>query len=407
MSVDGDSKSFWLPYNGDFDVKLIGNDTGVMDYTVSELDADSVEISRVNFNDVEVIENYEMATEFVQGEQSIETMSLVTETGEIIEASEHLEGEELRTLSVDVEVEGLGYATGYDSVSKGDYITLKASTDENNRFLGWYVDGNLIKTEQDKAGNVIVTTSVDDDKMSELFRPLYYSGRQEDNVGVGDRDAVKYFHIWSNCELLQSQMIKAREKESEIKGDRDEMYRFPFAVLISQKVDIEHVDSYVDRAEKGDFRIKDAKEYVKNMYPYLPPEEKTKVDKKRDDFDKYNAILEHFLDTEFGCEKNKNIFETTVIDRRRIANLALLDPGTNRGYGNSPFAVKRGSILRREIEGQYYFPCTKMVFLKEFDPETPNLTRWNKDDYMKHLYFLLNQFVDCFYDAKGKYIMEG
>lgn len=61
-----------------------------------------------------------------------------------------------------------------------------------------------------------------------------------------------------------------------------------------------------------------------------------------------------------------------------VGNLTLLDAPTNRGYGNSPFAVKRAEILKPERpEGTFILPCTRDLFLKVFSEKPGNLRRWD------------------------------
>ena len=71
-----------------------------------------------------------------------------------------------------------------------------------------------------------------------------------------------------------------------------------------------------------------------------------------------------------------------------ISNLVLLDSGTNRGYGNAFFPVKRRTIAQREKNGVFFLPCTKNVFAKAYSCKLLDLMNWNDSDaesYMKEL----------------------
>ena len=144
LSVNGDSKSFWLPSNGNYEVRLIGNDDGEMNYTVSEISNEGVELKRINYANVTVEKGFEMCYEYSGEDFEINDLALVTELGETIEKTEILEEDLLHDLKVNVTIEGVGYSNGYEAVSKGDYITLNASTDSNNSFLGWFASGELV-----------------------------------------------------------------------------------------------------------------------------------------------------------------------------------------------------------------------------------------------------------------------
>ena len=149
MSVDGDSKSFWLPSDGEYDIKLIGNDNGTMDYTVAEIDGDSVEKARVNFIDVEIIDNKSISGDFTGEEFTLEEYSLTTEDGMTINNDDLITSGNADEFKFDVTIstEGVGFATGDGTFTKGDYVTVSASTDELNEFLGWYVNGKRVSTD--------------------------------------------------------------------------------------------------------------------------------------------------------------------------------------------------------------------------------------------------------------------
>ena len=68
-----------------------------------------------------------------------------------------------------------------------------------------------------------------------------------------------------------------------------------------------------------------------------------------------------------------------------IGNLVLLDQGTNRGYKNAFYPVKRKWIYRREHEGVYILPCTRNVFAKNYSSMIFDLMNWNNDDAEAYL----------------------
>lgn len=69
-----------------------------------------------------------------------------------------------------------------------------------------------------------------------------------------------------------------------------------------------------------------------------------------------------------------------------IANLALLDEHTNRGYKNAVFAVKRQRLLTLDQDGIFVPLCTRNVFLKCYSPLVDNVMFWSsadRDGYQK------------------------
>lgn len=144
MVVEGDSKVFILPQDEDFNIELTGNDEGVMDYSLSLMDADAGEMERISYLSVPV-ENGVTLKQAITSDSSMSDVVLYDSENSSIDATEQYSKNELGQLSVDVTVEGIGTADSMENLTAGDYVSLKAITDENNSFLGWYdTDGNLI-----------------------------------------------------------------------------------------------------------------------------------------------------------------------------------------------------------------------------------------------------------------------
>ena len=77
-----------------------------------------------------------------------------------------------------------------------------------------------------------------------------------------------------------------------------------------------------------------------------------------------------------------------------IGNLALLDAGTNRSYGNSLFINKRAELQKREQQGQFIPQGTKIAFMKYFSGSRPTLDKWGTEDKRAHeayIYALLKE----------------
>lgn len=147
MMVDGESKQFSLPASGDFSIEITGNDTGTMDYTLREEDADTGEIQRVYYQSVPVTPA-KTFTQTIAEEPELTTIELVDETGDVVEPDAILENDGLGELSAEVTVEGNGSASSMYNLNPGDYITLRAIPDENNEFEGWYDNyGQLVSED--------------------------------------------------------------------------------------------------------------------------------------------------------------------------------------------------------------------------------------------------------------------
>lgn len=147
MLVDGESKQFYVPADGRYTVEITGNDDGVMDYTLCELDPDTGELQRICYQDVPVEDSVTMTQKLTNAE-SLDQNELRLDESTSLGYSEYLQNEGVGDLSCEVTVEGIGSANSLYNLNPGDYAALQASTDENNEFLGWYdKNGELLSKD--------------------------------------------------------------------------------------------------------------------------------------------------------------------------------------------------------------------------------------------------------------------
>ncbi len=146
IDVNGDEKLFWLPSNGDYDVRFIGNDTGAMDYSVETVDSDLGEISRQNYNNIALEPNKIYAQSYDTDSPDIDSNKLKDEEGVIIEADESFIIDEKQTYDVTIDTEGSGVANDSLTVISGDYVTVSAEP-VGSYFLGWYYSDNLLSQD--------------------------------------------------------------------------------------------------------------------------------------------------------------------------------------------------------------------------------------------------------------------
>ena len=141
MDVNGDSKTFYIPSDMECDIILTGNNNGKMDYSFVEIDADRGEVGRKVYQDVSVTKGVSMKQHIDPEDNS---KDLKNSNGQIINPNV-VKTDTSNPLKVEVTVEGIGCADSLYNLMPGDYVTLSATTDDNNEFLGWYdKNGNLI-----------------------------------------------------------------------------------------------------------------------------------------------------------------------------------------------------------------------------------------------------------------------
>lgn len=175
-------------------------------------------------------------------------------------------------------------------------------------------------------------------------------------------------------------------------------YKFPFHLYKIENWDVEHIDSNTtsnleeDKHKKEwlkysilEKEISDNKTLIRRIIDYL---EKKSTD---DDFKKLREDIEAVIKNENSLDDN---------EKNQIWNFVLLDAGTNRGYGNALFPVKRRCIIGKdqgkqfeiEISGDdfnikqinssssFIPPCTKYAFLKYYNIASTSIKYWDKKD---------------------------
>ena len=147
LEVIGDSKQFKINASLNYKIKLTGNADGKMDYILSTEDLDAGEEQRILFKDISV-SNKRIMEMNISPDVSLKDQSLKSENGKEIHYDQLLEQDDLNTLSVATEVQGMGTASSFANLTYGDAVVLKAETDENNEFIGWYDEkGNFVSKE--------------------------------------------------------------------------------------------------------------------------------------------------------------------------------------------------------------------------------------------------------------------
>ena len=163
--------------------------------------------------------------------------------------------------------------------------------------------------------------------------------------------------------------------------------RFPFDSYKKEEWDIEHIRS-VKSDKPG--RVDAQRQWLQAVVafltgtddPELQPEVPCEEGELRDRIIKV-------LSKPFGATTFDELYEDVLgkygesdsgdVDHG-IQNLALLDAGTNRGYKNAIFPIKRRHILALDKAGTFAPLCTTNVFLKYYSTKLGNMMSWTKTD---------------------------
>ena len=196
------------------------------------------------------------------------------------------------------------------------------------------------------------------------------------------------------------------ENSCKWKFDLKSEIKFPFNKFKNDNWDIEHVRSLTDiNIEKGD-----KKKWIEHVLKYfvgidnneeLNDEIKNNFYENEKDEEIKNTCrslicLKEGKDIEEEFEDIykllQNYFsESKVENINSISNLALLDSGTNRSYGNIFFPIKRKRIIENDKSAIFVPIATKNLFLKYYSKKPNNLKCWTNDDAEDYLSAIKNK----------------
>ena len=174
-------------------------------------------------------------------------------------------------------------------------------------------------------------------------------------------------------------------------ANRNSNVRFQFGRYKNERWDIEHIHSVQsEMPEAPNHQVDWLKEVLQltqdaGLKSRISNYVNSPVDSRNEEFvTLYTDVLKEF------SEGNK------IEDVNDISNLALLDSGTNRGYKNAVFPVKRKAIIEKDKSGTFLPLCTKNVFLKYYTEKVDQMTFWGKSDraaYVNAVKAILKDFV--------------
>jgi hypothetical protein len=178
-------------------------------------------------------------------------------------------------------------------------------------------------------------------------------------------------------------------------NDQTGTVRFSFDAYKHDEWDIEHIRATASRAPTGSKELTAALDVI---HAYI---------KTRKDHPAYRGLLEKLKTLAAGNQSEDRLAALyqecighlenfdELEPTNDISNLTLLDAGTNRGYGNSPFQVKRDWVLGLEQQAKYLLPSTRNVFTKSYTLAPTELLHWSQndaDDYLSAVCKILAQF---------------
>lgn len=195
-----------------------------------------------------------------------------------------------------------------------------------------------------------------------------------ESIGDVDFDAIRY------GEDLRKVFVLLNMLEAERRG-----VRFRFDLYLKESWDVEHIASQTDNplSDKAD-----QEEWLRLAMSEMSAAERSTLVRCETFAQKWSCVWNTFV-------KADDVISDTNKDT--IGNLALLDAGTNRSYGNAPFPVKRRRVLLEAREhGAYIPPCTEAAFAKSYSSGAAQMRFWSETDakaYSEAMKMAFNGFM--------------
>lgn len=184
--------------------------------------------------------------------------------------------------------------------------------------------------------------------------------------------------------------------------------RFPFDKYKSREIiwDIEHINAVADDRPNDTYdRDNNAcKIWLESTRP-MPHIQELTLPSGESIGDAIDRILSGKLylpQNEAGTTSFISVYETVIKyfgdsneADNSIANLTLLDSGTNRSYKNDIFPLKRKKILENCAKEIYIPMCTRNVFLKAY-LQANDLLKWtqnDKDSYVEDIVGRISEYL--------------
>jgi hypothetical protein len=289
--------------------------------------------------------------------------------------------------------------------------TMEVWFDEHCLF---HLIGLLIELEQKQGQRRLISDFLKDSKKSRKVFILKLKRRIRDSVlpKVESTEGVKGYleGIKHSDSSYQIRRVLLCLNIATLLADKTKTARFSFAAYKGgDDWDIEHIRATSSREQET---VEDLREaltmlcnYLEDMKTASPNSVKpfsaelssaqAEVKKESPDRDRLNTLYKAIRDKIEG--------EGQLEASNGIKNLTLLDCGTNRGYGNSPFAVKRWWVLGIDRQAKYLLPCTRNVFTKTYSIAPGSLLYWtpnDADDYLEAIDRVLTEFFKDTWETK-------
>lgn len=241
-----------------------------------------------------------------------------------------------------------------------------------------------------------------------VFRRIFGKDTRFDQLEGRIADAT-YGNSKQTREILLCLNIATLHSPKSSANDYLQRVRLSFDGYKSRSWDIEHIRATASAESET---VEQLEFSLRAIEAYWQSPDRTSTESRSSDID---AILKSLrkIDGETKTERKtrlQDLYETLCKKLEGsdadlgasdgLMNLTLLPAETNRRIGAHPFPVKRAEILKRDSQGVYLLPCTRLVFTKSITPEPASLIYWNPSDADNYLDFIKTTLGQFFAELK-------
>lgn len=178
-------------------------------------------------------------------------------------------------------------------------------------------------------------------------------------------------------------------------ANKRSIVRFRFDYFKKERWDIEHIRAVTEQRPTANIEKKPWLEVVCKYFEMIGEDENLRDKAAEMLREGTYTIDENFEALYFEILKHFGEDQSTDVENG-IGNLALLDSGTNRGYRNAVFPIKREQILERDQAGTFVPLCTRNAFLKAYSKKVDKMLFWGEDDQNSYRTAMAETLTDFF-----------
>ena len=144
---DGDIKNVYSKKGTVVRFVIVGTDYGILNYTVEEC-IEGKRNGRLNFYNIELCEGKTLTADInMSSIEMVKDIFCINSNDEAIKADEFIKYREANPIQIRTQCDGNGYVTDGGVYIRGDAVSLIASANEGNIFVGWYAGETCITSK--------------------------------------------------------------------------------------------------------------------------------------------------------------------------------------------------------------------------------------------------------------------